>query len=65
MRLINKLLLRTSLTLILVLSLWAGFFYYALINEINDETDDALELHSELLIKRSLAGEALPERIEG
>ena len=65
MRLINKLLLRTSLTLILVLSLWAGFFYYALINEINDETDDALELHSELLIKRILAGEALPERIEG
>ena len=43
-----------------VLAIWAMCFYYAMMDEINDEVDDSLEDYSEQIIVRSLAGEKLP-----
>ena len=53
---------RISWCLVVIFSVWGVWFYWAIINEINDETDDALEDYSETLIVRSLSGEALPTR---
>lgn len=61
MRLSTHITFRISVVVGIVLLLWAGFFYFAITDEINDETDDALEDYSEMLIARALAGEKLPE----
>lgn len=60
MKLIYRILLRISLALTVILSVWAVFFYMAMINEVNDEVDDSLEDYSETIIIRALAGEELP-----
>lgn len=57
MKLINRIIIRVTLAVTLVLSLWAVFFYYIMVREINDEVDDSLEDYTELIIIRSLAGE--------
>jgi Signal transduction histidine kinase len=46
-------------------AVWATAFYLIIIEEINDETDDALEDYSELIITRALAGEELPSKDSG
>lgn len=53
---------RISWCLVFVFSVWGICFYWAIVGEINDETDDALEDYSETLIIRSLSGELLPSR---
>lgn len=60
MKLIYRIVIRLSLTLMLVLGAWAVFFYIAMIDEVNDEVDDSLEDYSEAIIVRALAGEELP-----
>lgn len=65
MRLIYRIALRLSLILLPLLALWAGLFYYTLVDEINDEADDALEDYSERVIIRMLAGEPLPQQNSG
>lgn len=40
-------------------------FYAAMVDEINDEADDALEDYSELIVTRMLAGRALPSLNSG
>lgn len=47
MKLIYRILLRLSLALLAVLTVWTVFFYFTMIDEINDEVDDALEDYSE------------------
>jgi signal transduction histidine kinase len=42
------------------MAVWATAFYFIIIDEINDETDDTLEDYSEHIITRALAGEELP-----
>ena len=43
-----------------------GFlFIFTMIDEINDEVDDALEDYSETIIIRSLAGKELPSKNDG
>lgn len=42
-----------------------SFFYFTMIDEINDEVDDALEDYSETIIIRSLAGKELPSKTTG
>ncbi len=60
MKLVNVLTLRLSAMAAVVLAFWAVLFYFAIIDEINDEVDDSLEDHAEMLIQRALAGEPLP-----
>lgn len=60
MKLIYHIIIRLSIVLSAVLAIWAIFFYIRMIEEINDETDDALEDYSEQIIMRQLAGEELP-----
>ncbi len=64
-RLVNVLSLRLSAVAAVVLAFWAVLFYFAIIDEINDEVDDSLEDHAEMLIRRALAGEELPETGNG
>ena len=60
MKLLHVLSLRLSAIGAIVFAFWAALFYFAIIDEINDEVDDSLEDHAETLIRRSLAGEPLP-----
>lgn len=65
MKLFHLVLRRISLALILILSLWAVFFYMAVMAEVNDEVDDSLEDYAEILILRALSGEELPTKNSG
>ena len=60
MKLIYYIILRITLALTFILTVWAIFFYVTMIDEVNDEVDDALEDYSETIIIRALAGEELP-----
>lgn len=44
---------------------WAIAFYFILSDELIDEIDDQLEVYSELIIRRYLAGESLPDSANG
>lgn len=65
MKLIHVLTLRMAVIKAVVLAFWAVLFYFAIIDEINDETDDSLEDYAEMLIRKSLADEEMPERPNG
>lgn len=65
MKLFHLVLRRISLALIVVLTVWAGFFYMAVVEEVNDEVDDTLEDYSEGLIIRALSGEDMPTASNG
>lgn len=65
MKLLYRIIIRTSLVLTIVLGAWAVFFYIAVIDEVNDEVDDSLEDYSETIIIRALAGEELPSKNDG
>ena len=65
MKLIYQIALRLSLVLLPLVALWAVLFYFTMVDEIHDETDDALENYSELIITRMLAGRELPLPSEG
>ena len=60
MKLINHTLTRISIILPLIMAIWAAFFYFAMIDEINDETDDALENYADQVIHKWLTEEQLP-----
>lgn len=65
MKLIHITTLRVAAIAALVLAFWAALFYVVIIDEINDETDDALENYAENIIRRKLAGETLPSSSSG
>lgn len=65
MKLFHLVLWRISLALIVVLTVWAEFFYMAVVEEVNDEVDDTLEDYSEGLIIRALSGEDMPTASNG
>ena len=65
MKLLYRIIIRISLVLTFVLGIWAVFFYFAIIDEVNDEVDDSLEDYSEAIIIRALAGEELPSKDNG
>jgi signal transduction histidine kinase len=48
------------LGLLPVMALWSVLFYYGMVNEINDEADDALGEYAQLVMRRVLAGQPLP-----
>lgn len=62
MKLIYYVIIRISLVLSVLLTGWAIFFYFAVMDEVNDEVDDSLEDYSEIIIIRALAGEELPSK---
>lgn len=65
MRLQNVITLRLSLLKAVVIALWAFFFYFAIIKEISDKTDDNLTEYAEALITDYLAGQPLHESHKG
>lgn len=60
MKLLNTILVRMAVALLPILALWSVGFYFTMVEEINDETDDSLEGYAELIIRRTLAGKELP-----
>lgn len=64
MKLVYRILLHLSWALSLLLAAWAVLFYFTLIDEINDEVDDALEARAEVIVKRVLAGRELPVPVD-
>jgi signal transduction histidine kinase len=65
MKLLHRINLNISIALLILFALWGTIFYYLIIDEINDETDDSLEHYSEYIITQALAGEKLPEKENG
>ncbi len=65
MKLIYRIISRLSLALLGLMAVWAVAFYFIMVDEINDETDDSLEDYSYHLITRTLAGEELPSEDNG
>ena len=65
MRLITRIVIRVFAVLAVLLSAWAVFFYISIIDEVNDETDDALENYSEVITTRVLGGRELPTPGDG
>lgn len=60
MKLFHNVMLHVSVASVLIMTAWAVFFYWAIIDEVNDEVDDSLEDYSENLIIRYLNGEDMP-----
>lgn len=65
MTLLYRITIRISVALLVLFAIWATAFYYIMVDEINDETDDALETYSGYIITRALAGEQLPYEDNG
>ncbi|MBO5465220.1 MAG: HAMP domain-containing histidine kinase [Alistipes sp.] len=65
MRLFSRIAIRLAATLIVLMSLWAVLFYFAMADQIHDEVDDALEDYTTLIITRKLAGRELPHAGDG
>ena len=65
MKLITRIALRLSLSLLPLMALWAAVFYYAMIDQVNDDTDDVLEKYSEMIIMRMLSDHPLPRSATG
>lgn len=65
MKLLHVVTLRLSLLAAVVMAFWSVLFYFALVDEVNDEADDSLEDYAEAIIVRSLAGEPLPSESSG
>lgn len=65
MKLLYSIILKIFVALTLILTVWAVFFYVAMIDEVNDEVDDSLEDYSENIMIRALAGEELPTENNG
>lgn len=65
MKLIYRILLHLSIVLSAVLTGWAIYFYAGIVEEVNDETDDALDDYAERIIRRYLAGVHLPSEDNG
>lgn len=65
MKLFHNVMLHVSAASVIIMTAWAVFFYWAIIDEVNDEVDDSLEDYSESLIIRYLNGEDMPSLNNG
>lgn len=52
MKLLNHTLIYVSLSLLIIISVWAGIFYFNMMDEINDSIDDGLENTKILVIQQ-------------
>lgn len=60
MKLIYRITIRLAIVLLPIMFIWGTIFYFSMVGEINDETDDSLEAYAELLVRRILSGNELP-----
>lgn len=65
MKLIVRITSVTTIIVFIIISLWSALFYFSIVEEINDETDDALDLYSEQLITQALAQGQMPTGTNG
>ena len=65
MKLIYRVTFRLSIVLLPILLLWSTVFYFSMVDEINDETDDSLEDYAEMLVRRTLTDSELPVQNNG
>ena len=54
MKLIHHTISKLSIVMIIILTFWAGFFFYSILDEILDETDDSLKNYKHLIIQQVL-----------
>lgn len=54
MKLLHYTYRKLSLLLLVLMAVWGVLFYYAIVDEVIDETDDTLENYAEILIKNAL-----------
>ena len=54
MKLLHYTYRKLSVLLLLLMALWGVLFYYAIMDEVMDETDDTLQNYAHLLIKKAL-----------
>lgn len=59
--LLTSIILRTTITITIILSVWASLVFFAIINEINDEIDDSLDLYCDYLISQKKQGKEIIE----
>lgn len=62
MKLIHATLLKLGAAILVLLTIWATFFYFKIIDEVNDETDDSLENYSKIIIKQALSDHSFIRR---
>ena len=60
MKLIHRVTLRLALVIMPVLLLWATAFYFTMVHQVNDETDDSLDDYAEMIARRVISGDELP-----
>ena len=65
MKLLYRITLWLAAALIILLTVWAFCFYAAMLDEIDDETDDSLIDYSDALIIRKLSGMEMPSDDNG
>lgn len=65
MRLVYNVVIRVSIAVVCLFTLWGVVFYYSILNEVDDELNDALEVYSDQIIKKTLANKELPPKIDG
>ena len=53
MKLLNYTSAYFAAILLVVITIWAGVFYYAMLDEINDSIDDGLDNQKGLVIQKS------------
>ena len=57
MKLLHYTFQKLSWLLFLLMAIWGVLFYYAIVDEVMDETDDTLENYSKVLIREALINE--------
>ena len=65
MKLIHKVTLRLALVIMPVLLIWAILFYFTMVHQVNDETDDSLDDYAEMIARRVVSGDELPTPGDG
>lgn len=65
MKLIYKVTLRLALVIMPVLLIWAIAFYFTMVHQVNDETDDSLDDYAEMIARRVVTGDELPTPGDG
>ena len=65
MNLLYRITLRISLALLVLFAIWGTVFYYIIIDEINDETDDALEDFQNILSPGHWLEKSFQKKITG